>query len=160
MRLRPATMDDAATLLAWRNDPVTMAACVDQTPVSWDDHVAWLGRVLADPGRRLLVVERDGVALATGRFDYDEPTEFSFTIAPEHRGKGASLKMMKLAMSAETRFIAYIRAENTSCQRLGKVCGMEMINDGPMQLWSYGRPHHRATRPVVQSRLLCGRSLA
>lgn len=138
LSLRPANADDAEALFRWRSDPVTMEACADRAALSWDGHVAWLERTLANPQRRLLIIERDGQPMATARFDYDDPTEFSFTIAPEHRGRGSSLKMMKLAMSAERAFVAHIRAENTACQRLVQACGMTLLSDGPLQLWGYG----------------------
>ena len=135
MRLRPAEASDADMLLAWRNDPVTRAACISQEPVARADHVAWLERTLTNPKRRLLIIERAGVGLGTARFDYDEPTEFSITVAPEHRGKAYALRMMKLAMSAETDFIARVRQENRACQRLLRAAGMRLAEDGPLQLW-------------------------
>ena len=63
--VRRATLDDAAYLLAWRNDPGTRAMCPDDTPVAWDDHIAWLTRTLASSDRRLLILEASGRPAAT-----------------------------------------------------------------------------------------------
>ena len=136
--VRPATLDDAADLLAWRNDPGTRAMCPDDGPVAWDDHVAWLTRTLATADRRLLILEADGRPAATARFDYDDPTEFSFTIAPSFRCRGLSLRLMKAAIAIEPAFIAHIRAINRPCQRLVAAAGMRMVGDGAVQSCSYG----------------------
>ena len=137
--VRPATLDDAADLFAWRNDPETRAMCPDGTPVAWDDHIAWLTRTLATTDRRLLISEADGRPAATARFDYDNPTEFSFTIAPSFRCKALSLQLMRAAMATEPAFIAHIRAINRPCQRLAAAAGMRLVRDGEIQLWSYGQ---------------------
>lgn len=140
MFLRPATMDDAATLLEWRNDPATCAACVSSEPVSWPDHIRWLRATIANPKRRLLVIERGGEAVATARFDYDEPTEFSFTIAPAWRGRGISRQIISLAISAEANFVAYTKRENKRFQRLAFAAGLRIVRRGSMQLWAHGDP--------------------
>lgn len=136
--VRPATLDDTADLFAWRNDPGTRAMCLNDGLVAWDDHAAWLTRTLATTDRRLLILEADGRPAATARFDYDDPTEFSFTIAPSFRCKGLSLQLVNAAIATEPAFIAYIRAINRPCQRLCSAVGMRLVRDGAVQLWSYG----------------------
>src|SRR5579862_6545931 len=55
--LRPATIADAQILLQWRNDPQTRASSYDQSAVKWDSHMYWLGTVLVDPARELVIAE-------------------------------------------------------------------------------------------------------
>lgn len=91
MPAREATADDAGLLLAWRNDPRTRQSSRSTAEISLDEHRAWLARVLADPDRLLLVVEVDGDAVGTVRFDREDPGwEVSITLAPSARGKGLS----------------------------------------------------------------------
>ena len=134
----PATLDDAADLLAWRNDPGTRAMCLTDVLVGWGGRVAWLTRTLATTDRRLLILEAGGRSAATARFDYDDPTEFSFTIAPAFRCKSLSLQLMSAAIATEPAFIAHIRASNRPCQRLAEAAGLRLVRDGAIRLWSFG----------------------
>lgn len=97
MTLRPATLDDAPVLFAWRNDPETRRASRNEEPVTWEGHVAWLKTTLTDTRRRLFIAEHVGHAVGTGRVDLhphldqsvvSEHAELSLTIAPEFRGCG------------------------------------------------------------------------
>lgn len=137
LSLRPATMDDAADLFAWRNDPVSRATSIHTELVEWADHLQWLGKTIASQKRRLLVIESNGVPAATARFDYDDPTEFSVCIAPDYRGQGLSLPMMKLAVSAEPEHVSYVKRTNIACQRLLKAAGLTLERDGEIQTWRY-----------------------
>lgn len=137
LTVRPATMADARILFDWRNDPGTRAMSRNSDPVEWEPHRVWLERTLAGTARRLLIVERDGEPIATVRFDYGEETELNITIAPEHRCRGISLKVAKLALAQESECVGYIKAENTSCQRLMRAAGMTLAAAGEMQRWEY-----------------------
>jgi spore coat polysaccharide biosynthesis predicted glycosyltransferase SpsG/RimJ/RimL family protein N-acetyltransferase len=89
LRFRPATAGDADLLLAWRNEPHVREMSRTAEEISRDAHRSWLGRVLADPDRTLLVVEHDDRPVATLRFDRDgAAAEISVTVAPEARGAG------------------------------------------------------------------------
>jgi RimJ/RimL family protein N-acetyltransferase len=87
---RPAAQQDAALLLAWRNDPVTRAWSRGSAAVEPDEHADWLHGVLASAGRHLLVVACGGEPAGTVRFDQAEPGvwEVSVALAPERRGRG------------------------------------------------------------------------
>lgn len=70
MILRPATMDYADALLAWRNDPATRALSHNKDAAGRNGHMDWLARSLANPDRRLLIAERDGVPVGTLKADH------------------------------------------------------------------------------------------
>ncbi|MDB5888528.1 MAG: GCN5-like N-acetyltransferase, partial [Rhodocyclales bacterium] len=53
--LRPATLQDAALLLDWRNDPLTRLSSHSADEIPLDEHLAWLNRILGDPLRQLLI---------------------------------------------------------------------------------------------------------
>jgi RimJ/RimL family protein N-acetyltransferase len=95
--LRPATLADAECLLAWRNDPATCRASHNPSIVQRDEHISWLHSVLADPGRRLLIAEQDGIAVGSVRADSKAGHwVLSWTIAPAIRGKGIGSRMVAL----------------------------------------------------------------
>ena len=87
---RDATEADADQLLAWRNDPRTRSASRTSDVIALEDHVRWLRGVLASPDRLLLVIEADGEAVGTVRFDREQAGEWevSITLAPASRGRG------------------------------------------------------------------------
>jgi RimJ/RimL family protein N-acetyltransferase len=103
---------------------------VSPTPpeVAPAEHAAWLERVLADPDRTLLVVEREGEPVGTVRFDREggeggEAT-ISVTVAPEQRGRGVGVQVIResteLELAARPQLacaVALVKAENAASQR-------------------------------------------
>lgn len=134
MILRPATMDDAAILFAWRNDPETRANSLNTDPVPWESHCDWLSASLENHNRDLLVAEIEGVPVGTVRIDRGEETEISWTVAPDRRGKGIGKQMVSLACSPG-EVVAHIKATNPASQAIAAHCGFQMERDGELQRW-------------------------
>ena len=135
LTMRPATMDDAGLLLAWRNDPVTRASCRCSEPVDWAEHAAWLERVLADPTREISIHELNGVPVGTTRLDWsDGEAEFSITVAPKYRGRGVVRSVMAKGLPA-CRTVAFIMFDNDQSQRLARLFDFLLVKDGPLQRW-------------------------
>lgn len=125
LKLRPASMDDAELLLSWRNDEATLKASRQTGPVLPDTHLKWLEGVLSDPSRHLFIAEAEGMPLGTIRADEDvNETVLSWTVAPEHRGKGVGKRMLTELL---TRFSGRIRADvrpgNTASTRMVQALG-------------------------------------
>ena len=97
--VRAATLDDATTLLEWRNDPVTRAVSRQHDVVARPDHVAWLKAGLTRADRHLLVGSIDGVDVGTVRWDLEAPGEWevSITVAPRARGLGVAGALLRAA---------------------------------------------------------------
>lgn len=139
-RARPATGCDAQLLLRWRNDPAVRKVSRVREPVRWADHSAWLRGALEHPGRRLFVVEAANSAIGTVRFD--ELTggewEVSVTVAPEFRGQGWSVPVLRAAENAfvagfgdasGARLVASVLATNPASRRLFEITGYAHIPD-------------------------------
>lgn len=131
LRVRPATGDDGALLLSWRNDPEVRAWSRSSEETPWDEHEAWLRGVLADRDRHLLVVLRDpdGEPVATTRYDLlsgdRSRWEISITVAPGQRGKGVGSATLQssdawLARTepAAREVVAHVRPANTGSHLL------------------------------------------
>ena len=90
LHVRPAAPDDAARLLAWRNDGATRAQSRHGAEIGWDAHCQWLARMLADDGCVFLIGEVAGEAVGTVRFNRGEGGvwEVSIVMAPAARGRG------------------------------------------------------------------------
>lgn len=128
--LRPATSDDAAQLLVWRNDPTTRAMSITDGEVSPSDHAAWLGKTLGSADRKLFVAESGGQAIGQIRLDRAAGAtwEISITVAPNARGKGFSPAMLRAAETPAKelggkRLVAVIKKGNESSVRAFKGAG-------------------------------------
>jgi len=127
-RLRPAGMEDAATLLAWRNDPDTVRASHSDRPVDPDGHRRWLAASLGNPGRRLYVAEDAGIAAGTVRLDRDgDGWLLSWTVAPDFRGRGLGKAMVRLATDSLTSPVrAEVKAGNAASARIAEQAGLRL----------------------------------
>ena len=59
--LRPATDGDVETIRRWRNHPKVRRASFTTHEIGPEEHRAWWEAVSADPTRRVLIFERNGV---------------------------------------------------------------------------------------------------
>lgn len=122
---RPATETDAKRLFDWRNDETTRLVSRTSEPLHWESHVAWVERTLADPGRKLLIIEQNNEAIATIRWDDlgDLTWEVSISLAPEQRGKGLAAAVLAAGERALTdlapvKLRAGIHISNEASRRL------------------------------------------
>jgi L-amino acid N-acyltransferase YncA len=148
MKVRPARLDDALTVLAWRNDPVTRAMSRDQEETPVDGHLAWFGGAIADPDRLVLIGDSEGRAAGMVRFDRaDGEWEVSINVAPEARGQGAGRALLAEALATfdgahpGAAVLAWVKPENLASVRLFEAVGFGRCGeeDG---LLRYRRPAH------------------
>lgn len=122
---RRATPSDARLLFTWRNDPSTRRVSRTQEEIGWEEHVAWLTRVLVDADRQLYIIERDAAPIGTVRWDRDGDIDWeaSISLAPDSRGKGLSHSVLAagehaLVADGPIRYTATIHDENHVSKRL------------------------------------------
>ena len=97
MFLRPATMDDALSVLEWRNDETTRNNSFTKAIISKEDHLNWFKRKIEDGNCLMFILEDDGRAVGNVRLDItDDIGEISYMIAPDERGKGLGKKALEL----------------------------------------------------------------
>ena len=133
VKLRPVRFEDAETLFKWRNDPETIANSVSPFGVAWQQHVVWLRRSMERDNRKIFVAEQNGQPVGTVRIDHGPEAELSWTVAPEHRGKGIG-KAIVGAVPDRPAF-ARIKACNTASQRIAEFAGFKLAEDGELQVW-------------------------
>lgn len=102
LSMRRATLDDAETLLRWRNDPGTREVSRQADVVLLADHLAWLASSLADDKRVLLVASDPAGDVGTVRWDLVDPGvwEVSITVAPDRRGQGLARPLLSAGEEA------------------------------------------------------------
>ncbi len=100
-QVRLATVTDARMIYEWRISPEVMGAARNSASFTFEEHCAWLARVLADPQRLLLVGLSGGRESGVVRFDIDgNRAEVSIFLAPCAMGTGLGRAVM---MAAEAR---------------------------------------------------------
>ena len=121
---RPVVLSDESWLFRLRNDPVTIAASIVAQPVTEAEHRRWLATTLVDPTRALMIVGEIDVAIATYRLDGlgASMVEVSLTVAPEARGRGLAVPVIRLAAEHAMRegadlVLALVRRENVPSRR-------------------------------------------
>lgn len=110
--VRPARMEDADTLLEWRNDETTRQHFRNTELVPREDHIAWLTKVLdGHAGITLCIAVLDGVPVGTVNARASgEYQELSYTIAPAWRKRGLGVQMV-------LRFVKeYLSGKKIQCE--------------------------------------------
>ncbi|WP_161992273.1 bifunctional UDP-2,4-diacetamido-2,4,6-trideoxy-beta-L-altropyranose hydrolase/GNAT family N-acetyltransferase [Pseudonocardia sp. EV170527-09] len=126
VRPRPARPGDAELLLAWRNDPDTRRWSRSHDAVDLATHRRWLAGSLDRDDRLLLVVADARGPVGTVRWDRDgSGWEVSITVAPERRGEGLALPMLRAGedalrarTGAGTAVTAVVHTRNDASARL------------------------------------------
>ncbi|MEK7585307.1 MAG: GNAT family N-acetyltransferase [Patescibacteria group bacterium] len=145
LNLRPATSADAERLLAWRNDLVTRQSSINTDPVSLENHLAWLAKILREdesaPTRQLFIAEEVGTPVGTVRLDWAsdrKAVELSWTIAPEARGRGLGQAMVEAATELPAvrgkQVLAKVKPENVASMKIVANLGFTRLPDDPLGL--------------------------
>lgn len=114
MNLRPATMDDAARLWRWANDPDVRAASFSTDLITRDEHRTWLAHRLE--WGAFYIAEINGEPIGYARVDHYGPRTgaLSVSVDKKHRGKGLGRQLIAAAAAravTELDGIDHIRAE-------------------------------------------------
>lgn len=126
---RPASINDAALLLSWRNAPLTRRNSFSEAIVPLGDHIKWLKKALDSDVRFLYMAEKDGAAVGTVRFDRDgSGYELSWTVAPEWRGNETGKEMVRAALELykNSPISCQIRSFNMPSIRIALYCGFNL----------------------------------
>jgi RimJ/RimL family protein N-acetyltransferase len=144
--LRPATPDDEARLLEWRNEPAVREGSFTQETVLPEEHASWFGRKLADPDVRVLIVEHEGRPVGQVRLERsDGEAEVHISLSGEARGGGLGSAALELAAEAARRqlgvdlLVARIRPDNERSIRAFRAAGFVETEPGQDPLWMVRR---------------------
>ena len=129
LKFRLATIQDAETLLLWRNDLATRRASHNTEKVEVESHVVWLNEVLQNPERRLFIAEEDEVPVGTVRADFSMGAwDLSWTVAPCARGKGVAKKMVaEIASRIKDPIRAEVKIDNLGSAKIAENAGMRVV---------------------------------
>ena len=127
-------MDDALDVLAWRNDPLSVAMSKSPGTVEQSNHIAWFARAVRDPQRLLLIATDGNRKLGMVRFDKQaEIWAVSINLAPAERGRGFAFRILGdaialfRALNGPSNLLAEIKADNDRSQRLFERYGFSLV---------------------------------
>lgn len=135
---RRAMIEDAAMILAWRNDPYVRSVSRDKGVIGWKAHLAWFERIVASTDHLLLIAEKNGVPVGVVRFDRlsDHRHEISLYLNPVVAGRRLGLAMIGAAQQALSReqardlvILAETLPGNVASQRLFRSAGYTQSSD-------------------------------
>lgn len=129
LALRPALLSDASRLLEWRNAPEVRAASRHTEEIDLATHLRWLGKALADPGRKIFIAEQGGAPVGMIRADRMEDGiwELSWLVAPDFRQKGLGKVLLKSLFDIiQAPVRAEIKDWNLASIRMAEAAGMQL----------------------------------
>jgi UDP-2,4-diacetamido-2,4,6-trideoxy-beta-L-altropyranose hydrolase len=115
--LRFAEYDDAEMIYDWQKLPETRQHFRDTRTPAWEEHRAWMDKILKDPSFRTYIIECARKPAGLLRLDRREPNlhfEISLLLDPAYKGKGVAAASLRLARSIMpgAEFFAEILPEN------------------------------------------------
>ncbi|MEM7702477.1 MAG: UDP-2,4-diacetamido-2,4,6-trideoxy-beta-L-altropyranose hydrolase [Pseudomonadota bacterium] len=159
LRVRPARRGDARFMFDWRNDPATRAVSIQNEPLSWEEHLAWLKQALRDPNRALFVGEIGQRSVGVIRFDFEASrpplnrAEVSLYCDPDLRGLSIGPALLHAGEEAADPAVveACIMEGNAASQRLFAKAGYRQTE--PTR-WEKHRETARSDASPAPSRCL------
>lgn len=142
LRLRRATMDDAPAIWTWRTAGDAARYYTASAPVPLADHMDWFATALHSEGRRLFVVEADGLPAVHLRIDTGAThARVSVTANPARRGQRLVPSALALALAECAdlgRFDAVVHQDNLPSRMLFEGTGFEFADqDGAFRRYIY-----------------------
>lgn len=134
LTFRRADASDAMDVLAWRNDPASVAASLSPGMVAVDAHLAWFAMAVADPARILMIAESGGARIGMVRFDRnsDGTWRVSINLDPRRREQGFGKPTLGGAIAAafgtrQPELEAEIRDDNAASRSIFAACGFAAV---------------------------------
>ncbi|WP_269532004.1 UDP-2,4-diacetamido-2,4,6-trideoxy-beta-L-altropyranose hydrolase [Chitinimonas sp. BJYL2] len=114
LTLRPATLDDAQRLFDGRNAENVRRWSINSEPISWDAHIDWLTRTLANPDRQLWIAESANGPVGVLRYDRNadlpDRAEVSIYLFAGREGVGWGGALLQAGDAAIARLWPALRA--------------------------------------------------
>lgn len=99
LRLRRARVEDAQTLLDWRNEPATRVMSLTTAAIGWAEHIRWFRSRLQSGRSEILLLQARELPVGQVRFDLEpDHAVLSYSLDPIVRGRGWSRWLVSQAV--------------------------------------------------------------
>lgn len=131
LRLRKAEEKDVDTLFVWANDAQVRKYAFHTEKISYDEHVAWYARRLADKDCCIFLLESDGKSVGQIRFEIEAgEATIDYSVDVLERGKGYGTDLIKMGMQQLKQmrpdvkaYLAQVKYENLASAKVFEKCG-------------------------------------
>jgi UDP-2,4-diacetamido-2,4,6-trideoxy-beta-L-altropyranose hydrolase len=132
MSIRQATVSDMMTLFQWANEPELRRQSYHNGAINIEDHERWFNRKLADPNCIIFMFEFKKMPLGMVRFDLQQETTLSYSIAKEFRAKGLgrllieeALKKLAQQVKKPSKIVGFVKRSNEASNRIFSTMGFQ-----------------------------------
>ena len=129
--LREVTQSDWKVLLEWRNEKITRQNSFNSDLASLSEHKEYIKNTIANPNRKLFVLEYNDIPVGTIREDRleNDELELSYTISPMYRGKKIGQIMMSIYLiERKGVFICKVKEDNVTSIKMIEKLGFKLFN--------------------------------
>ena len=126
---RLANINDALSLLEWRNDKLSRKFSFNNKLINIDNHKIWLTSKINNHKSNIYIYKNEKMSQGMIRLDEIESNQYliSWIIAPEYRNKGIAKQMLSLFTSTfKGELIAKIKKNNLASFNIAKYIGMKI----------------------------------
>lgn len=124
--LREATDEDMDLLFSWANDPEVRRQSFNQSPISYETHQKWFGRIMEDASIRQLILMNDLIPVGQVRLNINgEKAEISYSVSQEFRQQGFGSAIVKTIIAwarnnlpTVDKLIARVKPDNLASRKV------------------------------------------
>ena len=132
--LRKATMNDMDLIFEWANDPVVRSNSFNSEPITYENHVEWFNRIMADNNVLQFILIDDEIPVGQIRLNIEgAEAEIGYSIAADYRGKGYGRRILQLIVEEVEKnhpeiktLVAKVKPDNMASKKLFESEGYEM----------------------------------
>ncbi len=134
LSMRRAVPNDMRQCFEWANDPDARKYSYSSTPITWEQHVQWFGRKLADSNCYYFIADIGNSNAGQIRFDFLEDEnafQISYALDPQWRGKGLGYYLLIKGiqelnlLTPVKRIIGYVHEINSASVKAFQKAGFE-----------------------------------
>lgn len=133
LRLRKAEKKDMDMLFAWANDEQVRQYAFHTEKISYDEHVAWYARRLADEDCYIFLLESEEKSVGQIRFEIEAgEATIDYSVDALERGKGYGTDLIKMGTKQlkkmrpdVERYLAQVKYENMASAKVFEKCGFQ-----------------------------------
>jgi RimJ/RimL family protein N-acetyltransferase len=136
--LRTATKEDVDILYNWANDKAVRQNSFNTAPIPYENHVKWFNNILSDDTvLQYIMCDEADTPLGQIRLNLlRDKALISYSISPNHRGKGLGYKLLLLIIDKAKNacpdiktLVGQVKYENISSIKVFEKCGFERVDE-------------------------------
>ena len=143
LEARLATWEDEGILLDWANDPVVRRHAFDQSLITAEEHVDWLGELFANSETKKLFIVQSAIGVPVGQARFEKQGigwEISYALDGKFRSRGLGAKFLSSAISSmrenlgRVQLFGRVKTGNVASIKVFEKLGFQRVVEGESQI--------------------------